>query len=359
MQMVVCARRTPYDVLGVPRSASQEEIRKCYKAKCLELHPDKTVHLASEERLRREEEFKEVQQAHGLIGDEKSRKSYDMEERLGGGFGQSSTGYNYSSPSLDPYSNLFRTYSHFHFRHPQTMFDMGFGPKFFADQAFEESPKHSIYVETIKVPLYELYLGVRKKKVKLRDTLNRRYFAAFRGGIGQQIALQSCASFITMLLRTNVLTSALISAIIFHTNVPKPIKLDYVIELKKGWKGGTKLTFDHIEPGISIVFVLEEEPHERFVRVGDDLHTDAIIGKTKAKNGCTLLIESLVDSELPIEVKIKRGQIDQSNNEDHVLKVPGRGWPKNDQCRGDLIVHLKIVSDKNAAKHQKKKSERK
>ena len=352
---VVFAARNAYDILGVPRSASQDEIRKHYKARCLELHPDKTVHLALKERIKREEEFKEVQEAHSLIGDETSRRNYDFSERYGGGFGQS---YNHSSSTSGAYDNIYRTYS-FQFGRPQTMFDMGFRPRNFADQTFGMSSIHSIYVETVKVPLSELYTGVRKKKVKLHDTWNRRYRAAFRGGVGQQVALQSCASFVTMLLRSNVLTSAIISIIIFHNSLPKPIKREFVVELKKGWKGGTKLKFDHIEPGISIVFVLEEKPHKRFKRIDNDLHTDVIIGVSKAQKGCTLLIDPLADYELPIEVKIKSGDIDYLSNRTQTIKIPGRGWPKNDDSRGDLVIHIKVVSDKAANKYQKKLTEKK
>jgi len=78
MQVTVLAKkRNPYDVLGVHKSTSIEEIRKHYKFKCLKNHTDKTVHLSAEERMKREDDLMEIQHAHSLIGDEVSRKNFD------------------------------------------------------------------------------------------------------------------------------------------------------------------------------------------------------------------------------------------------------------------------------------------
>jgi len=83
MQVSVLAKeRNPYNILGVHKSASIEEIRKHYKFKCLKNHMDKTVHLSAEERIKREENYMEVQNSHSSIGDEVLRKNCDAQERL-------------------------------------------------------------------------------------------------------------------------------------------------------------------------------------------------------------------------------------------------------------------------------------
>jgi molecular chaperone DnaJ len=66
--------RDYYKVLGVPSSASKDEIRKAYRKLSKELHPDSGGD---------EERFKEVSAAYDVLGDETKRKEYDDVRRLG------------------------------------------------------------------------------------------------------------------------------------------------------------------------------------------------------------------------------------------------------------------------------------
>lgn len=75
-----------YAVLGVNADASQADIKKAYRAKARDLHPDTNAGDAAAE-----EQFKSVQQAYDTVGDEKKRKAYDRARRNpyadAGGFG--------------------------------------------------------------------------------------------------------------------------------------------------------------------------------------------------------------------------------------------------------------------------------
>lgn len=64
-------RRDPYAVLGVPRGASQAEIKKAYRRLSLQYHPDKNRAEDAKER------FVEVAGAYEILGDEKKRRQYD------------------------------------------------------------------------------------------------------------------------------------------------------------------------------------------------------------------------------------------------------------------------------------------
>lgn len=70
-----------YDILGVTENATQEEIKKAYKKRAIEHHPDKGGD---------EETFKKVSQAYDTLGDENKRRDYDNQKNNpfgnGGGF---------------------------------------------------------------------------------------------------------------------------------------------------------------------------------------------------------------------------------------------------------------------------------
>src|SRR5215203_378416 len=73
-----------YAVLGVPASASSDEIKKQYRKLASKHHPDKNPSDA-----KAAERFKEISEAYQVLGDAEKRKQYDEMRRLGafGGFG--------------------------------------------------------------------------------------------------------------------------------------------------------------------------------------------------------------------------------------------------------------------------------
>ena len=56
-----------YQILGVSRSASQEEIKKAYRKLCLQYHPDKVGHLGEEFKRVAEEKMKEINVAYNYF----------------------------------------------------------------------------------------------------------------------------------------------------------------------------------------------------------------------------------------------------------------------------------------------------
>ena len=63
--------RDYYDALGVSQDASQDEIKRAFREKAQEYHPDASDHDDAEER------FKEIQEAYEVLGEEESREAYD------------------------------------------------------------------------------------------------------------------------------------------------------------------------------------------------------------------------------------------------------------------------------------------
>ncbi len=63
--------RNYYDILGVKKNASAEEIKRAYRELALKLHPDRNKDKSAEEK------FKEVNAAYAVLGDPEKRKQYD------------------------------------------------------------------------------------------------------------------------------------------------------------------------------------------------------------------------------------------------------------------------------------------
>lgn len=66
------AKRDYYDILDVSKGASAEEIKKAYRKKALEFHPDRNKSADAEEK------FKEVNEAYEVLSDSQKKKAYDQ-----------------------------------------------------------------------------------------------------------------------------------------------------------------------------------------------------------------------------------------------------------------------------------------
>jgi len=100
------AKRDYYDVLGVTKSASKDEIKKAYRKLALKYHPDKTKGDKTSE-----EKFKEASEAYHVLSDEKRKTNYDQFGHAAfegsGGRGQGFGGFDFNSSS---FSDIFEDF---------------------------------------------------------------------------------------------------------------------------------------------------------------------------------------------------------------------------------------------------------
>jgi len=99
----MATKRDYYDVLGVSKSATQQEIKKAYRKLALKYHPDKNKSKEAEKK------FKEVNQAYEVLSDSKKRKTYDQ---FGHAAFDGASGFGGTGPSARTYRSGPFTYTY-------------------------------------------------------------------------------------------------------------------------------------------------------------------------------------------------------------------------------------------------------
>ena len=132
--MTMADRRDYYEVLGVGKNATDEELKKSYHKLSLKYHPDRQVGKSEAEKKDAEAKFKEVAEAYSVLSDKDKRAQYDQF-----GFDGPNMGGGFSSSGFNPF-DLFR--AHFG-RNPfeEEDDDAGFSP--FSFGGFGSRRRHS------------------------------------------------------------------------------------------------------------------------------------------------------------------------------------------------------------------------
>ena len=149
-----------YDLLGISKSATPEEIKKAYRAKALEWHPDRNKAPEAESK------FKEINQAYEILSDPQKKSSYDQFGHAafspGGGFGNPFTSGGQtgrSGPFTYTYTSDFGSFGGADFTDPFEIFEQFFG----SGSPFGRAQNRPHY--SIRVPFLDAIKGTEKKVV--------------------------------------------------------------------------------------------------------------------------------------------------------------------------------------------------
>ncbi|XP_057949193.1 uncharacterized protein LOC131144511 [Malania oleifera] len=298
-----------YNVLKVNRSVGEEELKKAYRRLAMKWHPDKN---RSHDKGEAEAKFKQISEAYDVLSDPQKRRIYDLygEEGLkagvfppsaGGGVRRAKPDFGFSTRDAeDIFAEFFGGSDG----------NGGGGRRAFGENAErydggkggnESNRKAAAAVESkLSCSLEELYKG-SKRKMKIERTVPD------------------------------------------DSGVPRTVEEILAIDIKPGWKKGTKITFPkkgNQEPGVGpgdLIFVVDEKPHPVFKRDGNDLMINQRITLLEALTGKTLTLTTLDGRSLTIPVTdiVKPG---------YEVVVPNEGMPisKEPRKKGNLRIKFDV-----------------
>lgn len=355
------SKRDYYEVLGVPKNANAAEIKKAYRQKAIQFHPDKNPGDKAAE-----EKFKEAAEAYEVLSNEDKRRRYDQFGHAGVG-GASGNGYGGGGMTMDDifshfgdiFGDAFGGFSGFG----------GFGG--FGSSRGRHVNKGSNLRVKVKLNLKEIANGVEKKiKVnkmtpcKVCTGTGAAHGSSFSTcstcrGTGQVTRIAN--TFIGQMQTTSVCPSCngegqtitnkctacsgegIVQAEeIISLNIPAGVAEG--MQLSVSGKGNAAR-----RGGINgdLLVQITEEPDPILVRDGNDLIYALFISFPDAALGTT--------SEIPTvdgKVKIK---IDAGTQSGKVLRLKGKGLPEvNSYAKGDLLVSINVWVPKELNREEKK-----
>ncbi len=331
-----------YEILGITKSASEAEIKKAYRKKAIEFHPDKNPGDAQAE-----ENFKQAAEAYEILSDPQKKAKYDQYGHQAfdgaGGFGGGG------------HMNMDDIFSQF-----GDIFGGGFGG-FGGNSGGQRRVKGSNLRIKVKLTLEEIANGVEKKvkvKRKVQASGVKYKTCSACNGQGQVLRVTN-----TILGRMQTATTCPTCGGSGQTIESKPANADahgmiledetVSIKIPAGVVDGMQLKVSgkgNDAPGNGIagdlIVAIEEQEHEFLKREGENLHYDLYVSFPEAALGVSKDIEAVNGK---VRIKLEEGI--QSGK---ILRLKGKGIPSlNSYGSGDLLVHVNVWTPKTLTKEQR------
>lgn len=358
------AKRDYYEVLGVAKGATADEIKKAYRKKAIQYHPDKNPGDKAAE-----EKFKEAAEAYEVLSDEQKRQRYDQFGHAGMG-GAAGGGFSGGGMSMEDIFAQFGDIFGGHFGSAFSGFG-GFGGFGSSGGSSSRVNKGTNLRVKVRVTLKEVATGV-EKKIKV----NKDVTCSHCGGSGAKDSssiktCQTCggSGVVTRVQRTILGsmqtqsycqtcdgTGKVITDKCTHCYGTGTTKGEEVISINipAGIEDGMQFTLRGKgnaaqRGGINgdLIVVVEVEEHPELIRDGSDLIYNMLLDLPTAVLGGTVEIPT-IDGK----VKVK---IDKGTQPNKILRLRNKGLPTlRSYGNGDLLVNISIYIPENLSSDEKK-----
>jgi molecular chaperone DnaJ len=362
-------KRDYYEVLGVSKSASADEIKKAYRDAALKWHPDRWVSGTDAEKKTAEEKFKEASEAYSVLSDADKKAKYDQYGFAGvdgqGGFGGFS---GFSGQGFDNLNDILND-----------LFGRGFGGFNFGGFGGQGETRQRVMkgrdIRTrVRLTFEEIAKGVEKE-----ITLERNRPCPDCGGRGAKNAsdVKICPNCNGTGQTSRVVNSMFGRSVTYSTCpqcggegkiISNPcstcggtglVRKRETIKVKipAGVENGMQLTIkgeghaaQHNGVNGDLLVLIEEIPHASLKRDGNNLFYSTIISVTDAILGTDIVVPCLDGS-----YKVK---IDAGTQSGTVIKLRGKGLPGLDSygrktATGDLYVKILVWIPKHLSSSEK------
>lgn len=321
-----------YADLGVPREATAEEIKKAYRRKARQLHPD--VNPGAEA----EAEFKRVSQAYDVLGDSAKRASYDRgQDPYGGATGGFGQGFTFSD-IMDAFFGGTAAGA----RGPRSRVQRGHDALVRLDIDLPTAVfggEETLHIDTAVVCSTctgsgaQSGSGTRTCQVCSGRGEVQQVQRSFLGQVMTSRPCQACRGY-----------GDVIEHPCFDCSGEGRVRTrrDLTLKVPAGVDSGTRIQLAAEgevgpyggEPG-DLYVEIAVEPHETYTRRGDDLHGTLEVPMTAAALGASLPVDTL---DGPVDVDLVAG-----TQPGETITLGGKGVTHlRTQGRGDLVLHLDV-----------------
>ncbi len=355
-------KRDYYEVLGVDKTASAEEIKKAYRKKAIQYHPDKNPGDKEAE-----EKFKEAAEAYEVLSDPQKRQRYDQFGMAGM---QGAGGFSAGGMSMED------IFSHFGDIFGGAGFDLGdlFGGGGGGRNRGPRVRRGSDMRVKVHLTLEEIAAGC-EKKIKVRKLVQCKDCNGTGSADGRTETCPTCKGsgrtirqqrgiFGMMQVQTECETCNGEGTVI-KNKCPKcggqgVVRDEEIITITipAGVAGGMQLTVPgkgNAAPygGVNgdLLVLIEEEEHKDFIRQDSDLIYNLLLDMPTAVLGGQVQIPTLTG-----EAKIT---ITPGTQPGKVLRMRGKGLPQIDQYgrnygTGDLLINVSVYIPEKLSKDERK-----
>jgi molecular chaperone DnaJ len=353
-------KRDYYEVLGLDRNASQDDIKRAFRKLAFQYHPDRNKEPDAEEK------FKEISEAYAVLSDEQKKAQYDR-------FGHAGISGAYSQEDIfrgADFSSIFR--------------DMGFGDDIFSrifgsmfgggfsgfqTQRRRSGPPRGRDIETrIEITLEQAAFGA---EVEL--SLNRSEKCSRCSGNGAEpdskvITCPQCEGTGQIQKRTQSLFGQMITVTTCprcqgRGQIPeKPCtqcggnglenkRRTLSINVPEGIEDGVYLTLrgqgdagPYGGPNGDLYVGVRIKPHKELIRRGSDIIYETKINFPQAALGSEI--------DVPVLKGVEKLNIPSGTQNGDILRIKGKGMPSR-YGRGDELVHVTVEVPKKLSRKEK------